>query len=475
MKNRKCFIPKLMLGVFVCLDCFYSQVYAERIADDITLVESSLYIDGDGSSTTFFSISPKNNGFDISTCGFDALGGCNFSPLTFKASKFEFSEGNLIANKDVRAGTYLEVGDEIRLGAGNVGYDAFSSMTPHLSMKFMEDASDNLFLSLSTNSYGGARPIKMTASKFSFGFGNTSDYGTGINIESKRGGNHAFSFPTISSQEGMIIRSEQTVLSGVVYMDSTVLLKQNMIMQEGLTIGNFGRTMEPGIVPYSFSSTDPLLKINPTAKGDAQQFTISAMNGDNTLFPIEMKGEKLIFNCDPSNSIFYIKKGATATSTQSGSYEVHSESSAGNLQGLDFYGNQFTFYGGNMMVNGTITCKGRMKVAEIETDKIRTQDIVADDITVKMENAADYVFDESYEMKTLDEVEAYVKSNKHLPGVPSAAEMSENGMSVSEMSNLLLEKVEELTLYMIQMRKEMNSLKEENSSLKAENRALRGE
>ena len=54
---------------------------------------------------------------------------------------------------------------------------------------------------------------------------------------------------------------------------------------------------------------------------------------------------------------------------------------------------------------------------------------------------------------------SYVNEHKHLPGMPSAAEMDANGVSVSKMSNLLLEKVEELTLHMIKLEKENAALK----------------
>jgi len=84
---------------------------------------------------------------------------------------------------------------------------------------------------------------------------------------------------------------------------------------------------------------------------------------------------------------------------------------------------------------------------------------------VDLNNAADYVFEDNYNLKSLKEVESYVKENKHLPGIPSAAEISQNGMSVSEMSNLLLEKVEELTLHLIQLEKENEALKAKVESL----------
>lgn len=80
---------------------------------------------------------------------------------------------------------------------------------------------------------------------------------------------------------------------------------------------------------------------------------------------------------------------------------------------------------------------------------------------------ADYVFEHDYKLMSLENVEAYVKENKHLPNVPSAEEMANNGLDVSKTSAKLMEKVEELTLYMIEMNKEIKALKAENAKLKS--------
>lgn len=79
---------------------------------------------------------------------------------------------------------------------------------------------------------------------------------------------------------------------------------------------------------------------------------------------------------------------------------------------------------------------------------------------------ADYVFDPSYQLLPLEKVESFVKENKHLPNVPSAEEMAKNGLDVSQTSAKLMEKIEELTLYMIEMNKEIKALKFENTNLK---------
>ncbi len=68
---------------------------------------------------------------------------------------------------------------------------------------------------------------------------------------------------------------------------------------------------------------------------------------------------------------------------------------------------------------------------------------------------ADYVFDQDYDLKPLSEVEAYIETNKHLPGVPSSEEMEQQGLDVAKSDALLLQKIEELTLYMIKMEKKL--------------------
>jgi hypothetical protein len=72
---------------------------------------------------------------------------------------------------------------------------------------------------------------------------------------------------------------------------------------------------------------------------------------------------------------------------------------------------------------------------------------------------ADYVFNPSYKLPALSEVEAFIAKNGHLPNVPSAKEITENGLQLGEMARIQQEKIEELTLYLIQQNKEIEELK----------------
>lgn len=71
----------------------------------------------------------------------------------------------------------------------------------------------------------------------------------------------------------------------------------------------------------------------------------------------------------------------------------------------------------------------------------------------------DFVFDDDYTLPSLYEVESYVRTHKHLPEIPSALEIEEEGQDLGEMNRKLLQKVEELTLYMIDLKKEVDALK----------------
>lgn len=80
----------------------------------------------------------------------------------------------------------------------------------------------------------------------------------------------------------------------------------------------------------------------------------------------------------------------------------------------------------------------------------------------------DFVFDDDYSLLTISELESFIDINSHLPGVPSAKEVKENGLNLGEMDNILLQKIEELTLYTIEQQKLIDELRDEINSLKEE-------
>lgn len=85
---------------------------------------------------------------------------------------------------------------------------------------------------------------------------------------------------------------------------------------------------------------------------------------------------------------------------------------------------------------------------------------------------SDHVFYDDYELKPLKEVEQFIQKNKHLPGIPSADELVKDGIDLVDMQAKQMEKIEELTLYLIEMKKEIKDLKDENKILKSKIESL---
>jgi hypothetical protein len=105
--------------------------------------------------------------------------------------------------------------------------------------------------------------------------------------------------------------------------------------------------------------------------------------------------------------------------------------------------------------------------------KIHTQEVLVD---LEGAVAPDYVFESyyngtstlksDYKMPTLTQLASFIETNHHLPGIPSAKTLSEEGMNLKEMNLLLLEKIEELTLYTLEQQKEIEALKLKVSAIK---------
>ena len=103
-------------------------------------------------------------------------------------------------------------------------------------------------------------------------------------------------------------------------------------------------------------------------------------------------------------------------------------------------------FGGSLRVGDGFYCdaQGSAKVKELR---------------VTLTDWPDYVFSDTYRLAPLTEVEDYISENGHLPQMPSAADVEENGADLGEMNRLLLQKVEELTLYVIDLQRQIKELK----------------
>lgn len=145
---------------------------------------------------------------------------------------------------------------------------------------------------------------------------------------------------------------------------------------------------------------------------------------------------------DPTGNAFQINNGGP---TKNLHFQVYS----GN--GWQITGNALVISGGNGDIGiGVDNPTEKLSV----NGKIR-----AKEIKVEISNWPDYVFDHEYQIPSLLEIEKYIKANRRLPDMPSAKDVQSNGIDLGEMNKLLLKKIEELTLLMIEQKKELDDLR----------------
>ncbi|MEN2401776.1 tail fiber protein [Flavobacterium sp. MC2016-06] len=105
---------------------------------------------------------------------------------------------------------------------------------------------------------------------------------------------------------------------------------------------------------------------------------------------------------------------------------------------------------GTAIPDEKLTVKGKIHTQEVKVDLLGSL-------------VPDYVFSNDYKLKSLQEVEEYIKQNNHLPEIPSAKEIEKNGLMLAEMNMTLLKKIEEMTLYMIEQNKRIEKLEKKQS------------
>jgi hypothetical protein len=153
-----------------------------------------------------------------------------------------------------------------------------------------------------------------------------------------------------------------------------------------------------------------------------------------------------------------------------------------NHWNLDNYSGRLRFftetdYGTGGIERMTINAIGNVLIGKTtQINNVYKLDVAgkirADEIVVNT-TGADFVFENNYKLRPLAEVETFIKQNKHLPDIKSAAQMQTDGVSMGEMQTKLLQKQEETMLYLIEQEKKNTALEEKLTKLEKENLELR--
>jgi hypothetical protein len=227
------------------------------------------------------------------------------------------------------------------------------------------------------------------------------------------------------------------------------------------------------------SSTAISIGADPSTMGnDVFRFRIKGFAVGNNAKLLEINNNVAqVFSV--SNQGFVDVNGQIAITSSNNNTKLLVSGSASNTRFLEFKRGNTTFMTineqGLMSLNGRIELTGNMEIQtnaltpmiiKNSNSKILQLDnnglLHARRIKVDTDSWADFVFEEDYKLMPLSELEIFIQKNRHLPNVPSEKESIENGVDLVEMNRILLQKVEELTLYLIKQQKEIEELQLKN-------------
>jgi hypothetical protein len=183
----------------------------------------------------------------------------------------------------------------------------------------------------------------------------------------------------------------------------------------------------------------------------------TGINTEDPQHTLDVRGD---FKVTSDNNYFFYNGAGDLSlkyniNGQGGRAMVHGSSNTLFLN----YNNDFT---GGTKIGNTFLIKGDNASLQGKFE--------AKEIKVTLTPTADFVFEESYDLPKLEEVEKHIKEKKHLPEIASAKQMEKEGVNVGEFQIKLLQKIEELTLYAIEQNK---TSKEQNKAIQDQNKIIK--
>jgi hypothetical protein len=242
-----------------------------------------------------------------------------------------------------------------------------------------------------------------------------------------------------SSRGGMIRGSNEgyLILSG----NPNGYGNRNVYINRYTSNGDVIMTAGSGQVGIGVDDPQEKLHIDGAIRGNGTNGAVT-LRGDSGYVTIGANSQAMEFVTDKSQFVFN-----KPIYNQSGVYNVQNSNMLFNINGT----NRMLIQNNGNIGIGTASPAYKLDV----NGTIRANEIIVNT------TGADFVFAEDYQLRPLSEVKAFIKENKHLPEIKSAQEMQENGIGVNELQTQLLQKIEELTLYIIHQEERINALEAE--------------
>jgi hypothetical protein len=250
------------------------------------------------------------------------------------------------------------------------------------------------------------------------------------------GADYDFLLPGIYNPTKLLVVGNSQIYSGIM---SSISSEGNLQItnSQGLFFPNENLKLDGSSVQADLNNTTATtLKLNPF--------------GGNVAVGTTVANEKLVV---ASNGIGISQQNSGGT-TKIGFY---TSGSAAYLQ--THTNNDLLFSTNNGSTQMILTTAGNVGIGTTNpTYKLAVNGNIRSKEVVVETGWADYVFAKDYKLPSLNEVEKYIKANNHLPEIPSAQEIQTNGLKVGELQTKMMQKIEELTLYIIEQNKKIEAL-----------------
>jgi len=217
----------------------------------------------------------------------------------------------------------------------------------------------------------------------------------------------------------------------------------------GISLNTSSISLQPGGTSQLTASISPNNATNQTVSWSSSNTTVASVNTNGLVTAVAEGNATITVTTQDGNR--------TASSAVTVSDSSTPPSGGGNETGLWSSNSNGLHYTGNVGIGTTPQSNYQLAV----DGKIHTKEVKVD-----LTGWADYVFFKDYKLPTLEEVQQHIQEKGHLINIPSATEVEANGIELGQMNKLLLEKIEELTLYTLQQQKEINFLKKAINSKK---------